>query len=140
MFLNQDDDESSDSRLITSLVKSILDSKKYSSSLVLLSSLTDQYGFSESSMRIIISRLEEMARCSSSEFDFNVTELLRTRPGLTVESLLELILSTNNTASTLIERLNFIIKSSSKSKSIISKNVQIFSISRRHRLAKSNVK
>lgn len=139
MFISKDD-ESSGSRLITSLIDSILNSKNYKSSAVLLTILTDQYGLSSLATRKIIDRLEEITKYPSSavEFESGMAELLRIRPCVKVETILELVVSMNNQAKTLIDRLGQMKLMSPKS-SNSTKNLQIFSVLMPRRVVKSNV-
>lgn len=121
------------------MIKSVLESKKYCSISALLGILTDHYGLSELVSCLVISQLESKACTqSTTEFESNVAELLRTRPSLTIENLLDLVVSDNEPAHTVIDRLKK-MKLSSASEKSTPKNVELFGTYKQHRLLKAKV-
>lgn len=119
------------------MIKSVLESKKYCSPSALLEILADHYGLSEDVLYLVISQLDKKSSTqSTTEFESSVAELLRTRPSLTIESLLDLVVSVNKPAQTVIDRLKKMKSSSEKS---TSKNGELFATYKQHRLLKAKV-
>lgn len=121
LIKNNLDDESLETRLIINMIKSILESTKYATIQSLLLKLTDEYGSSTIASRLIVDKLEDMTKSQSAEFE--LTEFLRTRPNLGLDSLIEVVKS-SSTSSSLVPKLETMRINSGEAKK---SPIQIFS-------------
>ena len=85
---------------MTQLIKSTLESKNYSTKL-LLTTMVDHYGLSPLTSSLIIDKLSVT---SQNEFDSELSQLLQSRTNLSVKSLIDLFKSSSS-SSQIVERL-----------------------------------
>lgn len=86
---------------MTHLIKSTLESKNYSTKL-LLTTMVDHYGLSPLTSSLII---EKLSATSQNEFDSELSQLLQSRSNLSVKSLIDLFKSSSSSSSQIVERL-----------------------------------